>query len=219
VSRRRRNWRRSVTLAVLGLTALAVVLVALAATGRLPAAAERLYPLPYREQIARVSSQYEVDPYLVAAVARAESNFDEQAVSTAGAVGLMHVMPETAQWIAGRPDWQGGEAPDPRDPDDSLQLGTYYLAFLLERFGGDRPAALAAYNAGDAPVRTWLERDSARAGGLTLEAIPYPETRAFVQRVQRFEALYRRTRPGVFAVLAVGLVSTAGTVSAPAGTP
>ena len=95
-----------------------------------------------------MAEQYDLDPYLVAAVARTESGWDPEAVSHAGAVGLMQLMPDTAAWITGLESWQGGDDPDLTDPEDSLELGACYLAYLVKYFGGDIRLALAAYNAG-----------------------------------------------------------------------
>jgi soluble lytic murein transglycosylase len=139
---------------------------------------------------------------LVAAVVKAESGFDPEAESRAGAVGLMQLMPATAAWIAARQDWQGASKPDLRDPAQNLDLGTYYLAFLLDRFA-DVPTALAAYNAGQGVVDQWLAaRGTEPAGGspttLLPADIPFPETRGFVERVERFRGLYRQTYPKAF---------------------
>lgn len=191
--------------ALLVLIAVAVVVVAVGAVLRdqLPSAlARRLYPLPYKTQIADAAARHGVDPYLVAAVVKAESGFDPGATSGAGAVGLMQVMPDTADWIVARDDWRGAATPNLRDPADSIELGTYYLAFLLDRFK-DVSTALAAYNAGQGIVEKWLaDRPASPAAGVptTLAAgdIPFPETQGFVERVQRFRERYREIYPGAF---------------------
>lgn len=166
------------------------------------AMARQLYPLRYETEIAGAAGQFHVDPYLVAAVVKAESGFDPEAKSNAGAVGLMQLMPATADWIAARDDWPGASKPDLRDPTENLDLGTYYLAFLLDRFH-DVPTALAAYNAGHGVVEQWLAARGARpmdGSPTTLLAadIPFPETRSFVERVGRFRDLYRQIYPRVF---------------------
>ena len=174
----------------------AVVYVIISRTVIVPGVTERIYPIHYRETIAGVAERYEVDPYLIAAVARTESGYDPEAVSHAGAVGLMQLLPSTAEWIVGLDGWQGSGDPDLTDPVDSLELGTCYLAFLLRRFDGDERAAIAAYNAGQGVVGEWLV--SAEGDSLDLQEIPFSETREFVRRVEETIALYRQVHPGVF---------------------
>ncbi len=204
-ARRRGSVGSGFALACLALVCVAVVIAAVGAflQGRMPLGiAEHLYPLRYEAEIAGAAERYHVDPYLVAAVVKAESGFDPEAKSGAGAVGLMQLMPTTADWIAARDDWQGAAKPDLHDPAQNLDLGTYYMAFLLERFA-DVPTALAAYNAGHGAVEQWLAaRGASPAGGspttLLPADIPFPETRGFVERVERLRELYRQTYPRAF---------------------
>ncbi|GAB4257918.1 MAG: lytic transglycosylase domain-containing protein [Thermoleophilia bacterium] len=163
----------------------------------------RLYPLSFQEEIAAAARTYEVDPYLVAAVARAESGFEPEVVSRAGAVGVMQLMPETAEWLAEREDWRGPAAFNLEKPHDNIALGAFYLSVLLESFAGDREMALAAYNAGPNQVRRWIEEEAARAQAEGVPSagmgdIPFPETRSFVERVEKYESLYRRGHPDAF---------------------
>lgn len=158
----------------------------------------RLHPLHFEDEIRAAAAKHGVDPYLVAAVARAESGYDPGVVSSAGAVGLMQIMPDTAQWIAQRDDWHGGPVGDLTDPSLNLELGAFYLAFLLDLFEGDVRSALAAYNAGQGTVAAWLQG----SGGTSLDPadIPFAETREFVARVERFRELYRQAHPTAFLV-------------------
>lgn len=191
--------------ALLVLIAVAAVIVAVGAVlqDQVPSAlARRLYPLRYKTEIADASGRHGVDPYLVAAVVKAESGFDPGATSGVGAVGLMQLMPDTADWIVARDDWGGAAKPDLRDPADSIELGTYYLAFLLDRFK-DVSTALAAYNAGQGVVEQWLaSRGTSPAAGVPTTLvpgdIPFPETQGFVERVERFRERYREIYPGTF---------------------
>lgn len=161
-----------------------------------PAIQGRLHPLRFEDEIQAAASRHGVDPYLVAAVARAESGYDPTVVSSAGAVGLMQIMPETAAWIAQRDDWQGGPLGDLTDPALNVELGAFYLAFLIDLFEGDVRSALAAYNAGQGTVSAWLEL----SGGTSLHPsdILFGETREFVARVERFRAIYRHAHPTAF---------------------
>lgn len=129
-------------------------------------------PAPFRELVERTAHRYGVDPALVDAVIRAESGYDPQATSPAGAAGLMQLMPTTARGLG---------VSDPYDPAQNVEGGVRYLRGLLDRFG-DVQLALAAYNAGPGAVL--------RYGGLP----PYPETRTYVQRVL---SAWQRARAGL----------------------
>ena len=158
----------------------------------------RLYPLRYADEIGAAAARHGVDPYLVAAVARAESGYDPVVVSRAGAVGLMQIMPATAAWIGEQKDWGGGPVLDLTDPVLNLELGAFYLAFLIDRFDGDVTSALAAYNAGQGTVATWLADGAGGRSSLQPADIPFPETRGFVERAERFLEIYRRVHPDAF---------------------
>ncbi len=195
---RKRAWRLWPALAlVVVLAGLAGVTLAVL-SGRLilPAASARVFPLKYEAEIARAASRYDVDPYLVAAVVRAESGFDPRARSRAGAQGLMQLMPDTVTFVVGLDSYKGAKEPSLTDPVDNLELGTCYLAYLLRRFGKDETAAVAAYNAGPTPVSRWIKA----SGKKTLEpaAIEYPETREYVTRIERYRTIYERVHPDVF---------------------
>lgn len=197
-SRTRRRGLLRLAVLLVAVVVLAVV-VALIATGQwvVPEVSEQVYPIHYRESIARVAERYDLDPYLVAAVVNTESGYNPEAVSSAGAVGLMQLMPDTADWVTGLPGWRGGDSPNLSNPDDSLELGACYLRYLLDTLGGGTRPALAAYNAGQGVVGRWI----AAAGGedrFDLDDIVYPETRAFVERVERYWELYARVHPDAF---------------------
>ena len=133
---------------------------------------EFLHGLPYGDEIETVASRYRLDGLLLAALVEAESSFSPDAVSPVGAVGLTQMMPSTAEWL--------GEGGDLKDPDCNLEAGAAYLSRLLDRFGGDIPKALAAYNAGPAAV--------SRYDGVP----PFRETRAYVRKVLGIYARHNR---------------------------
>ncbi len=194
-ARRRRLLRLYLPIAVV-VVVVAVVAVILTGTLIVPSLSGKVYPIKYKDEIADVAEKYDLDPYLVAAVARTESGFDPEAESHAGAVGLMQLLPTTAEWVAGLDSWKGPKNPALKDPKDSLELGACYLAYL-QRTLDDPVAAIAAYNAGQGIVRQWIEK----AGGLKKfgpEDIPYPETREFVRRVQEAQALFKKAHPDAF---------------------
>lgn len=170
----------------------ALALVALAAV-RGPACVQRLYhPLRFEAAIAEAARAHDVDPYLVAAVINAESGFKPHLVSRAGAVGLMQLLPSTADEVA-REAGMDPRSIDLADPKTNIRLGTRHLADLLARYE-DTATALAAYNAGAGTVRRWM----AEEGTQTLGKARYPETAAYVARVLAEREAYARLYPKTF---------------------
>ncbi|MCA3340530.1 MAG: lytic transglycosylase domain-containing protein [Roseomonas sp.] len=136
---------------------------------------------------------FRVEPALLYALARQESNFDAAAVSPAGARGLMQVMPATAAYLANDPSFVGEGAERLHNPGLSLELGQRYLHYLArsEAVGGDLIRLLAAYNAGPGNLAKWLPAARHRGDALLfVEAIPFDETRAHVQRVLAYSWIY-----------------------------
>lgn len=134
----------------------------------------KLYLRKFDSIIEDAATRFGVNPLLVKAVIKAESGADTRAVSCKGAQGLMQLMPDTASDM---------DVENPFDPEDNIFGGTRYLKTLLERFGQDRELALAAYNAGPETVMSYK--------GIP----PYPETRAFVERVMKYYRQFQTERP------------------------
>ena len=151
------------------------------------------YPLEYQDAIREESARNGLDPALVAAVIDTESGFAPDSRSGQGAVGLMQLLPETAEFVAGLP---GRPSPPPDEletPEANIAYGTRYLRYLVERHGS-LEVALAAYNAGESNVADWLAEADARGEELDIpDDIPFPETRSFVRRVEEATPIYRRT--------------------------
>lgn len=153
-----------------------------------------LYPFPYRAEIEKHSSNYQVDKFLAVSVMKVESNFNENAHSGSGAVGLMQLMPETAAWIA----YCLNDAPPSIDEiqncEKNIQYGIWYLAELNEEFFGNEILTLAAYNAGRGNVQHWIEENGWSKNFSDVDSIPYDETRSYVRRVlqcrEKYSALY-----------------------------
>lgn len=159
-----------------------------------------VYPFPYRDIILSEAEERGLDPYLVAGLIRRESMFNDQAVSPAGAIGLMQIMPQTGRQLA-RQAQIGEFRPDLlKRPDLNIHLGTAYFAELMDRYGGRLPAVLAAYNAGPHRLRQWSSLPEFRDMDLFSERIPYGETRDYVKFVQEharvYELLYGPDRLG-----------------------
>jgi peptidoglycan lytic transglycosylase len=144
---------------------------------------ERLrYPLRYEQIVVGHAENYRLEPQLIAAVIYQESKFDADAVSGSGAVGLMQLLPATAQGIADRTGGRGWQQDDLLNPELNVRYGSWYLRHLLDKYG-DEELALAAYNAGQTNVDSW------RARGV---GIQFAETRAYVSRVRELKEVYAR---------------------------
>ncbi len=152
---------------------------------------EVCFPLIHRVDIERLAAEFGLDPLLVAAVIREESRFEEDAVSRAGAIGLLQLMPSTAKDEARRLGMHTRNL-DLFDPPTNLRLGTYSLARRLERFDGNLVAALAGYNAGDHRVRRWRDRLKGLESDEFIDQMPYLETRLYVKRILASYEHYRR---------------------------
>jgi soluble lytic murein transglycosylase len=149
-----------------------------------------LYPLKYQDYIVKYSQEYQMDPYMVAAVIKVESGFSPNVVSSKGAVGLMQIMPETATWAAEKMDMKDFKIETLVIPETNIKIGTWYLAKLLEEFNGDITLALAAYNGGRGNVREWLKSGQIR--GSKEDNIPFAETKDFVSKVKKAYKWYRK---------------------------
>lgn len=157
-----------------------------------------LYPLPHRELVKSASEKYQVDPYLVFAIVRVESKFNRQAKSTAGATGLMQIMPKTGEWIALKMDIKSYQPEMLTQPDYNISMGTWYLSNLDHEFDQRLPLVVAAYNAGRGNVRQWMVNGEWDGTLENVEDIPYKETRQYVVNViktyQIYQAIYREGR-------------------------
>lgn len=144
-----------------------------------------LLPKKYETVIEHIAREYGVDGNLVFAMVRAESNFKEDAVSSAGARGLMQLMPSTALFIENNI----GNSLDICDAEDNIRMGVWYVAYLGKKFD-TLDEVLAAYNAGEGTVRKWLNDERFTDGNGSLTEIPYSETRNYVKRVKNFYKYY-----------------------------
>ena len=172
---------------VLGLILLALIVTgALALNGTFHHAAREIsLPLRHEDIIRQQAREKGLDPALIAAVIYVESRFIPGRTSPAGAEGLMQITPETARDIARRSGGTRFTVEDLATPQINISYGSYLLRELLDRYDGDLAAALAAYNAGPGNADRW--------GGSSLKAqdIPFPETRAYVEKVLRAQEDYR----------------------------
>jgi soluble lytic murein transglycosylase len=151
-------------------------------------------PLSNASVIRRQAADKHLDPALIAAVIYAETKFDPRP-SSAGAQGLMQILPQTAYFIAHLSGGSRFTASDLATPSINVAYGSYYLRYLLDHYNGNEMLAVAAYNGGLANVDSWLARANAAGAQLTVAAIPFAETRAYVQRVLGAQLAYRAAYP------------------------
>ena len=144
-----------------------------------------LYPTKFKNIVVQNAKVYSLEPALVYAVIKAESNFDEKAKSNSNALGLMQLLPTTANWIAEELNVSFNES-DLFDPEVNVRFGCFYLRYLYDRFG-DTDVVVAAYNAGETKVKDWLGEN----GKLNVEKIDYPETRNYLKKVKGFYQIYK----------------------------
>ena len=141
-------------------------------------------PRKYKNYIIEFAGQYSIEPALVYAIIRVESNFDKNATSSAGAMGLMQIIPSTAKWIAEelRLDYSSLNM---YNPETNIQFGCFYLNYLFERFD-NMGAVICAYNAGETVVKSWLDE----SGNIDESKISYPETKNYYKRVLSYYNIY-----------------------------
>lgn len=151
------------------------------------------YPKSYEEFVSMYSDEYGVDENLVFAVIKAESNFQEDAVSHKDALGLMQIMKETAEDVARKYnieiDFNNSER-EILNVQNNIKIGTKYLAVLLEKYKNIE-VAVAAYNAGIGTVDNWIEKGIIKSDGSDIENIPYKETNNYVRKILRNYKVYQ----------------------------
>ncbi|AZK48080.1 lytic transglycosylase domain-containing protein [Paenibacillus lentus] len=149
------------------------------------------YPIYYKEEIKLHAQKHDLDPLMVAAIIRVESNYKTGSESRKGALGIMQIMPETAKWVI-----EQSKLPDisldkvKEESDANIAIGTWYLKSLYEQFEGNEIAMIAAYNAGPTNVRNWLRSGKWDGRLESVKNIPFGETRHYVQRVTHYYDQY-----------------------------
>lgn len=141
----------------------------------------RRFPLPYRSWVERAAADNHLSAPLIYAIMRTESSFRPHVRSSAGAIGLMQLLPATGREMARKYDYPDGVRLT--DPATSIALGTYYLRETLSRYHGNQVLAIASYNAGPTTVRNWLPKKKSIPAIEWLETIPYGETRFYVRSI------------------------------------
>jgi len=150
--------------------------------------ARKLFPLKYTEEIKASCKEFDIDTNLVSALMKAESNFNPDAVSRAGARGIMQITEDTFNFCNSS---LKTEHADILNPTENIRAGVWYLSYLLKRYDGNIENALAAYNAGPVTVDRWLKDSRYSSDGKALTSIPYDETNQYIKKVMRYKAIYR----------------------------
>jgi len=164
------------------------------------------YPQGFWESIVTYAGKYKQDPYFIAAIIKEESQFRTDALSSAGARGLMQVMPATGEWAARLNKLSGFDREKLFDSDTAINIGTWYVSHLMKRFKNDPLLVAAAYNAGPEAVQGWIARNGYQGDrDLFVEMIPYAETRRYVKKVLRNYAEYKRIYTKTAGVAAFGM--------------
>jgi len=152
---------------------------------------KKIYPTKYSEYVYKYAQEYEVDPILVFAIIKAESNFNPNVVSTSNAIGLMQLMDATAEEIAGKLEINFMKKASLYNPELNIQLGTKYFSELMKQYDDNYLLALTAYNAGIGNVQKWIEQGIIKKDGSDIENIPFKETNNYVRKVVRDYKIYK----------------------------
>ena len=152
-----------------------------------------MYPDDYRDIVEKYADEYNIPPYIVFAVIETESDFKAGATSSAGARGLMQMMPSTFEWLTSS-DHLGENlsADELYEPEVSIRYGVYYLRYLFEKFY-NWDTVFAAYNGGEGNVAKWLNDPDCSDGKGNLTYIPFEETRKYVKKVNKAMDYYKNT--------------------------
>ncbi|ERM92995.1 lytic transglycosylase [Caldanaerobacter subterraneus subsp. yonseiensis KB-1] len=152
---------------------------------------KKFYPLKYEEYVNSYSKEFGLDPYLVFAIIKVESNFNPYAISNRNAIGLMQIMPDTGRWIAAKLGMKDFKEEILFNPEVNIKMGVWYLHYLLKNFDGNLKLALAAYNGGCGNVDLWLKDKRFSQDGRQLHSIPFPETDRYVKKVLAVYRMYK----------------------------
>lgn len=151
-----------------------------------------MYPVKYKEYVLEYSAKYDLDPYLVFAMIKVESNFKPDAMSPRNARGLMQITDKTGKWGAGILKLENYTMDSLYNPETNINIGCWYFKSLLKEFWNDMNLALAAYNGGSGNVREWLKDGSLSNTGKSLDRIPFKETESYVKKVDDCLTAYKK---------------------------
>lgn len=148
------------------------------------------YPMKYKEYINKYSREYDLDPFLVAAIINVESKYNKNATSHKDARGLMQIGKQTGQWASEEFKMEDYNVNILFDPETNIKMGTWYLDKLNIEFEDNLDLVLAAYNAGSGNVTKWLKDDKYSKDGKNLHHIPFSETKDYLKKVKFNQKIY-----------------------------
>lgn len=151
---------------------------------------KKIYPLKYSEYVEKYAEEYNMDKYMVYAIIKAESNFDENAKSSSNAIGLMQIMETTAIETANKINLEIAEE-DLFEPGLNINIGLKYFTYLLNHYNNNYPLAIIAYNAGMGNVDSWIKNGTIKEDGTDIENVPYKETNNYVRKILRDYEIYK----------------------------
>ena len=151
---------------------------------------KKLYPLKYSEYVEKYAKEYNIDKYMVYAIIKAESNFNENAKSSSDAIGLMQIMEITAIETARKMNLEVTEE-DLFKPDLNINIGLKYFTYLLNQYDNNYPLAIIAYNAGMGNVDAWIKDGTIKEDGTDIENVPFKETNNYVRKILRDYEIYK----------------------------
>lgn len=148
------------------------------------------YPLKYADEINEIGLKYEIASPIIASIINAESSFNKNAKSDKGAIGLMQILPSTAEWVCSQinKDYSQNIL---YDPYKNIEIGTYYFKYLLKKFG-DLNTALASYNAGEGNVNIWLLNSKYSKDGEKISSTPFKQTNSYIEKVIKGIDIYSK---------------------------
>ena len=152
--------------------------------------AKIFFPFNYSAYIIKYSEMYNLDPVMVSAVIKTESNFKTDAKSRKDAYGLMQITPDTAKWAAEKMNIKNFSLDMLLDPETNIKMGCWYLSNLKSEFS-ETDLVLAAYNAGRGNVQNWLKDPNHSSDGKSLYYIPFAETDKYVKKVNLYYKIYK----------------------------
>ncbi|MEC0230165.1 lytic transglycosylase domain-containing protein [Paenibacillus alba] len=150
----------------------------------------KLYPIYFEQEIKQSAAKHKVDPFLIAAIIRVETNYRHQLESKKGALGLMQLMPDTAEWIVQSTNLEPHAPEDLLKVDVNINLGSWYLSWLNKHYNGNLFYTIAAYNAGQGNVNKWKQNEIWDGSQANINQIPFGETRHYVSRVLYYYEKY-----------------------------